>query len=336
MRALSNSKIKNQKSNPTVLVIGGAGYLGSVLCAKLLKQGYKVKVLDNLLYGGRGIKELIKNKNFTFLRGDIRSTSDVVGSLRGVDAVMHLAAIVGDLSGDENPEETLEINYLATKNIIEACKYAKINRFIFASTCSVYGKNSLPYKQLTENSKINPLSLYAITKMKCEEALLNSKAKNFSPTILRMATLYGYSPLMRFDLVANLFVAKAFFEKKITIFNGQQWRPWISVDDTADVYIKCLKAPLSKVGGEIFNALSENYKIIEVGKMVRNMCPGSEIEIIKKNMDEKDYNISNKKILKVLPFRASNMKNALLGVKSTMDRGIVKNYKDKKYRTVSA
>lgn len=317
-----------------VLVIGGAGYLGSVLCRKLLNKGYKVRVLDNLIYGDEGIGDIYGNSSFEFMKGDIRNISDVVEGIKGVDAVIHLAAIVGDPACAMSPEDTLEINLLATKTIIEACKCFQINRFIFASTCSVYGKSSSPSERLNEESYLNPVSLYAETKIKCEQSILEAVDENFSPTILRMATLYGYSPLMRFDLAINLLTAKAVFDKKITIFGGDQWRPWLELEDAAEAYITCLESPIEKIRGEIFNTLSENYKIIEVGKIINSVCPKAHLEISDKITDRRDYNVSFTKISRVLNYRPK--KKAIDGVADIINaikRESIKDYRDPKYRT---
>lgn len=329
----SKKKLKhNQETVKKVLAIGGAGYLGSVLCRKLLERGYQVRVLDNLTYGDYGIKELLKNKRFEFIKGDIRNISDIVEATKGVDAVIHLAAIVGDPACAINPRETLEINYLATKNITEICKYFQINRFIFASTCSVYGKSYSQNKKLTEESQLQPLSLYAETKIKCEQSILESIDENFSPVILRMATLYGYSPLMRFDLVVNLLTAKAIFEKEITIFGGQQQRPWLHLEDAVGAYIKCLESPVSKIRRGIFNVLSENYKIIEVGKIINSIFPKAKIKIQKQVTDQRDYNVSYDKILKILNFRPQKrISEGVVEIKNAINKGI-KNYKDPRYR----
>ena len=316
------------------LVIGGAGYLGSVLCRKLLEKGYRVKVLDNLTYGDEGIRELYSNKNFNFSKGDIRNISDVVEAIREIDAVIHLAAIVGDPACKVDPKETVEINYLATKTIAETCKYFQVNRFIFASTCSVYGESPTPNTKLTEESSLNPVSLYAETKIKCEQSIFEAMDENFSPTILRMATLYGYSPNMRFDLAVNLLTGKAIFDKKITIFGGDQWRPWLDVEDAATAYVNCLEAPIEKVRGEIFNVLSENHKIIEIGRIINSICPEAKIEISKKITDKRNYNVSFEKISRALNYRPKKkIKDGVVEIKNAIKRGLIRDYKDSQYRT---
>jgi len=331
---LSKSKIRGKnKTIKKVLVVGGAGYLGSVLCGELLGRGYRVRVLDNLAYGDSGIKKLLKNKEFELLKGDIRNISNIVEAIKGVDAVIHLAAIVGDPACSADPEETLEINYLATKNIAETCKYFQINRFIFASTCSVYGQSLFPDQELAEDYFLNPVSLYAETKIKCEQTILASVDENFSPTIFRMATLYGYSPNMRFDLAINLLTAKAIFEKKIPIFGGDQWRPWLHLQDAALAYIKCLEKPIEDIKGEIFNVVSENYKVIEIGKIINKAIPSAEINISNKTTDKRDYNVSYLKISQKLNFKSQKkIADGVFEIKEAIDKKIIKDYKSSAYR----
>jgi len=318
-----------------VLVIGGAGYFGSFLCSKLLKKGYQVRVLDNLSYGGEGIRDLHQDKNFEFQKGDIRNISDIIEATKNIDAVIHLAGVVGDPACAMSPRETLETNYLATKTITEVCKYFQINRFIFTSTCSVYGKNPFAGQKLTEKSPLNPISLYAETKIKCERAILEAMDENFSPTIFRMATLYGYSPNMRFDLAVNLMTAQALFDKKITIFGGEQWRPWLHLEDAADAHIVCLEKPIDKIRGEIFNVVSENYKVIKIGKIINSLCPEAKLEITKEINDKRDYNVSFDKISQLLNYQPKKkIADGVVEIKDLVKKGLIKNYKDLEYRTL--
>lgn len=325
----------NREEIKKVLLIGGAGYFGSVLSRKLLEKGYRVKVLDNLIYGQQGIKDLVHNQNFEFQKGDIRDISQVIDAIKDVDAVIHLAAIVGDPACKVNPKETLETNYLATKIITEACKYFQINRFIFASTCSVYGESSLPEDKLTEESSLNPVSLYAETKIKCERAILEAVDGNFSPTILRMATLYGLSPNMRFDLAVNLMTAKAIFDKKIIVFGGEQWRPWLHLEDAAQAYIACLEKPIDKIKGEIFNLVSENYRVLEVGQIINSFCPEAELEISKETNDRRNYNVCFDKICQALNYQPKKkIADGVDEIRKTIKNGLIKDYRDFKYRTL--
>lgn len=329
------SKLKfRQEGIKKVLLTGGAGYLGSVLCRKLLNKGYKVRVLDNLTYGDEGIKELYGHKNFEFIKGDVRNISEVIETLREVDAAIHLAAIVGDPASQWDPKKTIEINYLSTKAVAEACKYNQINKFLFTSTCSVYGASKNPNDRLDENSPLNPVSLYAETKIKSEEGILSLADENFLPTIFRFGTLYGVSPRMRFDLVINTLTAKAAIEKKISIFGGNQWRPNLDVSDAAEACVIWLESPIGKSGGEIFNVggNKQNYKIIEIGKLIKKNIPETEVKIEKGKDDSRDYNVSFDKIAKVLGFKVKKtMEKGILEIKNLLESKKIKDFNQSKY-----
>jgi len=323
-----------EKAVKNVLIVGGAGYLGSVLCRKLLDRGYRVRVLDNLLYGDEGIKELYENKNFGFIEGDMRDIQVVMDAIKNMDAVIHLAAIVGDPASALDPEETIEINYLGTKMLAEVCKYNQINRFIFASTCSVYGVSPTPETRISEESMLNPVSLYAEMKLRSERGILELMDENFSPTILRMATLYGLSPRMRFDLVINLLTAKAVADKKITIFGGEQWRPFLHVKDAAEAYLKCIEAPIAKIRGEIFNVGSndQNHQIKDIGNIIHEVIPQAEIIIDKENVDRRDYNVAFDKINKTLGYQTMyKIREGVTEIKYAIEKGVIQDYTHPKY-----
>lgn len=327
-------EVRESRPVNKVLVIGGAGYLGSILCRKLLEKGYIVRVLDNLMYGDEGIRDLYNHPDFEFIKGDMRNLQIVMECLKRMDAVIHLAAIVGDPASSLNPQDTIEINYLSTKLIAELCKYYQINRFLFASTCSVYGTSPTPEARLDEKSPLNPVSLYAEMKLKSEKGILELVDENFSPTILRMATLYGLSPRMRFDLVVNLLTAKAVMDKNIIIFGGEQWRPNLHVKDAAEAYIKCLEAPIEKVKGEIFNVGSneQNYQIKEIGEIIHKMIPNAEIIIDKENPDRRDYNVDFDKINKILNYKTEyTIKDGVSEIRDAIIKGLIKDYTDSKY-----
>lgn len=314
-----------------ILIAGGAGYLGSILVRKLLEMNYKVRVLDTLIFGDEPIKELLNNQNFELVKGDIRNIETISNALKEVDAVIHLAAVVGDPACKQEPQETIEINYLATKIFAEACKYHQINRFIFASTASVYG-----IKEGLVNEKVapNPVSLYARSKLKSEEGILSLVDENFSPTILRMGTLYGLSPRMRFDLVVNVLTMKAVTERKIKIFGGKQWRPLVHVADAAEAYIRCLEAPIEKVKGQIFNIGSneQNYQIYQLGEFVKEEMPEIIIETVPTDSDLRDYHQDNSKFNNLFGFQVKyKIEDAIREIKAAMEEGTISNHSDRKY-----
>ncbi|MCA9041440.1 MAG: NAD-dependent epimerase/dehydratase family protein, partial [Planctomycetaceae bacterium] len=205
-----------------VLVVGGAGYIGSIATRQLLEAGYRVRVLDMQLFGINALTEVLNHPRLEVMQGDFRNVEDVVRGLKGMDAVVHLAAIVGDPACSIDAETTIAVNYAAAKMIAQLSRANGISRFIFASTCSVYGASD---DIRDEHSDLNPVSLYATTKIDAEKVLLETADSVFQPTILRFATAYGWSFRPRFDLVANLLPAQAVTEKKFRVFNGEQWRP---------------------------------------------------------------------------------------------------------------
>jgi len=314
-----------------ILVIGGAGYLGNVVVRKILDSGRFVRVLDNFIYGNQAMIDLEGNPKIDIVNGDFRNIETVVSCLKDIDAVILLAAIVGDPASKARPSQTIETNLIATQSLAFACKTHCISRFIYASTCSVYGQGD---NILNENSPMNPVSLYARTKIASEESILSMANSNFAPTILRMSTLYGYSKRMRFDLVVNTMTLKAYADSKIQVFGGEQWRPLLHVDDAADVYLKCLEAPLKKVGNQIFNVGSEeqNYQIKIIAEIISISLKNVLIETLKSDTDNRDYKVSFQKVKKVLNFKTKHfIEESSKKIYSLLIKNEIKNPKAKIY-----
>jgi nucleoside-diphosphate-sugar epimerase len=292
-----------RQATPSVLLTGGAGYVGSHVARKLLKKGYKVTVFDKLLFGNAGIKNLLSHKNFRLIQDDIADVGAVIKAIADADSVIHLAGIVGDPASSLDPIQTMEENHFATKNLVDISRYYGVSRFVFASSCSVYGSGK---EILTENSKLQPVSLYAQSKLYSEREILSEKDKNFHPVILRFGTLYGLSPRMRFDLVANTMTVHATMNKRITVDGGGQWRPLLHVEDAASACVAALEAPLEKVSGEIFNVgdTEENYTILEVANMVKKAIPQAHVTELNTVRDRRDYRVSFTKINRVVGWKA--------------------------------
>lgn len=289
-----------------VLVVGGAGYLGSVLVRHLLAHSYRVRVLDRLLFGAAPLAELRGRRGFELVRGDIRDLSTVSRALRDVDAVINLAALVGDPACKHLPAMAIETNYLANRMLAEACKYQQINRYLFASTCSVYGQMAGD-APLTEDAPLRPVSLYARSKIQAETGILELVDDNFSPAILRMGTLFGWSPRMRFDLVVNTMTKTALSEGRIIVHGGGgQWRPLLHVADAAEAYRLCLEAPLARVRGAVFNVGSEalNCRIRDIAAAVHACLPQARLEVAGAAADVRNYAVSFTRIRRRLKFRA--------------------------------
>lgn len=319
-----------------VLVIGGAGYLGSVLAERLLEKQYPVKILDSFIYGKRSIEKYCNDNRVEITDGDIRNIETVNKAMKGIGSVIHLAAVVGDPASASRPEQTIETNYLASQMIASACKLNGINRFIYASTCSVYG---IGKKILDENAPLNPVSLYAKTKISSEQSILQLADSIFAPTIMRMSTLYGFSSRMRFDLVVNTMTMTAFTENKINVFGGEQWRPLLHVKDAAESYIKVLEADINDVRGKIYNVGSEeqNYKIKKVSEIIGKSISetsGKEVpvNIEKTNADARDYRVSFKKIQDELGYCVNHsIDEAAKEIYAALNSGIIKDPKQKVY-----
>lgn len=277
-----------------VVVVGGAGYLGSVLVPQLLARGYKTRVFDSFLYGTQPLEDLKGHANCELVSGDVRDIEAVVQAMKEGDAVIHLAAIVGDPACEENKQLAIEINRAATRMLIDVARGYGVGRFIFASTCSVYGASDF---LMDEHTQVGPISVYAQTKADSERILLAAKSAEFNPTVLRLGTLFGLSARPRFDLVVNLLVARAAATGKITIFNGDQWRPFVHVHDAARAFLACLEAPVDAVAGEIFNvgAYELNRRLLEVGEKIARIVPGVEVQQVQ-NQDRRNYRVSFDKI----------------------------------------
>lgn len=285
-----------------VVVTGGAGYIGSLLVRQLLQRGARVRVLDCLLYGDGAIRDLLDHPRCEVMVGDVRDDIAVGAALEGAQAVIHLAAIVGDTACDIDQEHTISTNTRATELIAEQCQRYGIPRMIFASTCSVYGASDQP---LNEMSELNPLSLYATSKLEAERAILKKQSDQFAPVALRFGTAYGASSRFRFDLVINLLTAKAVRDGRITIHGGDQWRPFIHAHDIARAVQLALDASEALVSGQIFNvgADSQNFRLAEIGKIVHEIVPHSTIVTDGGNRDKRNYYVGFSKARTLLGFR---------------------------------
>jgi len=318
----------------TVLLIGGAGYIGSGLLPKLLKAGYRVRLLDAFLYGRDPIAAWGSHPNLEIVKADFRRIDVVVRAMRSVNTVIHLGAIVGDPACALDEELTVETNLLATRMIAEVTKGQGIERFIFASTCSVYGASD---QLLDERSSLNPVSLYARSKIACENVLLSMKGDSFCPVVLRFGTIYGLSGRTRFDLVVNLLSAKAVVDGVITVHGGDQWRPFLHVDDAAlAVYLAC-RAPRQALQETIFNVGSDeqNCTLGDLGEQIKTMVPAAELQFFEENVDRRNYRVNFGRIRKSLGFRPQW--TLPMGIQQVLDaiaRGHVVSYKDPRYSNV--
>jgi nucleoside-diphosphate-sugar epimerase len=282
-----------------VLVTGGAGYIGSVLVRQLLNKGYKVRAFDSLKFGGDALYDVMLNPDFEFMQGDIRNSENVQKALEGIDAIAHLAAIVGDPACKKYSEEALETNWTGSVDLFEAAEKAGVKRFVFASTCSNYGKMPDPDSFVTETSALNPVSLYAELKVKFEKYLLEQrKDSNICSTSLRFSTVYGFSPRIRFDLTVNEFTRNATVYGEQEIWGAQFWRPYCHVDDLARAVVLVLESAEEKVRANVFNVGSteENYNKGMIIEEVCKVVPNVKVDYVESTEDPRDYRVNFDKI----------------------------------------
>jgi nucleoside-diphosphate-sugar epimerase len=317
-----------------ILVIGGAGYIGSALLTKLLEKGHRVRLLDLMVFGDEPIRHVAGHKNLEVVVGDFRHVESIVESIQGIDTVVHLGAIVGDPACSLDEALTIDVNLCATRMIAELAKANGIDRFIFASTCSVYGACD---EILDERSMVRPISLYGQTKLASEQVLFKMATERFKPTVVRFATIYGLSGRTRFDLVVNLLAAKAKIEGKITVNGGAQWRPFVHVDDAAAAVAEIVEAPREVVGGEIFNVGSneQNYTITEIGELVHEQVMSAELLINENDTDRRNYRVNFSKIRNLLDFQPKwTVEQGISQVLEAIASGDVEDYREAKYSNV--
>jgi len=323
--------MKNAKQ---ILITGGAGYIGSVLSKKLIASGYGIVILDNFTYTDMGIREIIRDPRVSVINGDIRDISAVRQSLKDVDCVIHLAAVANDPSGQLDPRLTQEVNYEVYPMLLDEAKKNGISRFLNASTFGVYGKKD--GINITEQEPLNPLKEYSVCKAKSEVIVRDYNNSDFTTLSLRCATVCGWSPRMRFDLIVNTLTFHAIINNKITVWGGQQKRPQIHIDDITDYFIELINIPAEKIGGKIYNAGGQNTTILEIAQSIKEIM-GDTVDIIDAppRDDERTYHVSSKKIaedLNLMPQKT--IKDAIKGIIHAYDQGLWKNPLDSLYHNV--
>ncbi|MAR78141.1 MAG: epimerase [Gammaproteobacteria bacterium] len=320
-----------------ILITGGAGYIGSVLVRKLLNRGYFVRVIDSLKWGGESLFDVMTNSNFEIIKGDIRNINDVKKSLVGIDSVIHLAAIVGDPACKKFSEEANETNWNASVSLFEESEKCGVKKFIFASTCSNYGKMKDNDGYVNEDSELNPVSLYAELKVKFENFLLNrNKDSNICSTALRFSTVYGFSPRIRFDLTVNEFTRNMVIDNFQEIWGEQFWRPYAHVDDLCRATILVLESEYEKVKSKVFGVgdTSENYQkgmiIREINKLV-----SGKIKYVDLDEDPRDYRVDFSKIKNELGFKISKtVPDGIMEIKKIVESGVILDCYSDKFKNI--
>jgi len=314
-----------------IFITGGAGYVGSILVPKLLAKGYRVTVLDLMIYGKEVLPE---HPQLNAVKGDIRDQDLLRTLLAGQDAVIHLACISNDPSFELNPTLGKSINLDAFEPMVQIAKELGVQRFIYASSSSVYGIKEEP--NVHEGMELEPLTDYSKFKALCEEILAKYQSVDFTTVTIRPATVCGYGPRLRLDLSVNILTNLAVNKGEITVFGGEQKRPNIHIQDMTDLYCMLLELPKEKIAGKIYNAGYENHTIAEIAQMVKNVI-GDQVKITTTpTNDHRSYHISSEKIKNEIGFVARHtIEDAVRDLKTEFDKGNIPNsLTDDKYFNV--
>ncbi len=298
-----------------ILITGGAGYVGAVLVPQLLKEGHSVSVVDLFMYGDDVLPNHERLKNYKM---DIRDISAIDNIMAGHDIVIHLACISNDPSFELNPNLGKSINLDAFRPLVECSKAHGVKRFIYASSSSVYGIKK--EENVNEDMSLEPLTDYSRFKADCEKILDEYKSDSFTTVSIRPATVCGYSPRQRLDVVLNIFANNAYHNREISVFGGNQLRPNINIKDMVRAYLTLIYAEKDKINGEIFNAGDTNYSVLQLAEMTKGVM-GSDIKLnVTESDDNRSYHISSEKISKKLGFKPENsLKSAVLDVKEAFE-----------------
>ncbi|MCK5579892.1 MAG: NAD(P)-dependent oxidoreductase [Candidatus Omnitrophica bacterium] len=320
-----------------VLVTGGAGYIGSVLSRLLLDKGYQVRVVDCLFWGKEPLQGVTSHLNYEFKEGDIRDSQIYEEIFKDVDGIVHLAAIVGDPACKANPDLATEINWEASKALFDYAQKVGVERFVFASTCSNYGKMSDPNGYVDETCALNPVSLYAKLKVQFEEYLLGAPRKGMTATPLRFSTAYGPSERMRFDLTVNEFVKEVVLGRELIVFGEQFWRPYCHTQDLADACLSVLEAEKDCIDRSVFNVgdIKENYQKKMIVDLIQERIPEMKVRFVKKDEDPRDYRVNFQKIRSVLGYQVQHrLPDGISELVGILEDGKIKNPDDKIYCNV--
>jgi len=289
------------------LVTGGTGYIGIKVVEEMRRAGRDVRVLDVLLHGQEVLAAEQREQGVDGMVGDVRDPDARRRSLEGVDEVVHLAAIVGDPACGLDPDHSTDVNVNGTRALLEDAIAAGVSKFVFASTCSNYGRMADPTVPVTEDGALAPISLYAEQKVSMERLILGREFSALNPTCLRFATVYGAAPRMRFDLTVNEFTRDLWHDRELEVFGEQFWRPYIHVHDAARAVRTVLEAPREKTEGEVFNAgrSDENYTKQMLVEAIREQVDRGTVTYVERREDPRDYKVSFDKIHRVLRFETN-------------------------------
>lgn len=319
--------------NPKIVVTGGGGYLGSILVPMLLDSGYRVHVIDRFYFGRNSLANLEKNPNLKITEADILHHENVPHLFEGVRALIHLASISNDPSGDLDPNLTIQTNFLATMSLARRAKAEGVKQMVFISSCSVYGASA--DKFLDETSPVGPVTLYALSKLQCENELIPMADNSFSITILRFATLFGYSPRMRFDLAVNVMAKRSLQGKNLFVNgDGRQYRPFLHVKDAARSILYIINSDPSLVNKKVFNVGNENlnFMIKDLAVAIKSYFPHIPIENIAFNNDARSYRVQFNRFKEYCGFQAKyGIEDGLAEITNAHKAGLLENMDHENY-----
>src|SRR5215210_5140172 len=322
----------------TTLITGGAGYIGMLVADELLAAGARVRVLDSLQHDQAGCAEMLRDQDVELLVGDVRDAAARAEALQGADAVVHLAAIVGDPACARDPETAQAVNVDAALALIGDAAEAGAKRFVFASTCSNYGRMADPTVPITEDGTLAPVSLYAEQKVAVEQALLGLDPAPFAVTCVRFATVYGVAPRMRFDLTVNEFTRDLWADRRLEVFGEQFWRPYVHVRDAARAIRTIIDAPAELVAGEVFNVgdSAENHRKLDLVELIRRETDRGEVVFVQRTEDPRDYKVSFAKVAERLGYAITRtVPDGIREIIAALEAGRFDDAFDGRYRNIA-
>jgi nucleoside-diphosphate-sugar epimerase len=320
----------------TTLITGGSGYIGSLLAEELREAGREVRVLDSLLHGQEDIAAEQEAAGIEVIRADIRDADARRRALAGAESVVHLAAIVGDPACARDPQAAEQVNVEATRELVADASQAGVERLVFASTCSNYGRMADPTVPITESGELSPVSLYAEQKVGMEKLILGG-TNGVQPTCLRFATVYGVGRRMRFDLTVNEFTRDLWADRELEVFGEQFWRPYIHVRDAGRAVRTVLDAPAESVSGQVFNAgrSGENYRKLDLVEEIRKQTDRGSVSYVRRDEDPRDYKVSFDRIRAELGFETlMTVPDGITEIISALEAGSFGDPYDGRYRNV--